>query len=138
MGRTALAELIDVPSIVHLKLKYYTDKGHVATLHGDIEAARRCFEASAKGQASIETIPKPVGKRARDEEPASEEHQPDAKKPACQVNSVDLDSRLYEEHDDNSKSITSPTNSSLASALMRPVPDGEFEVIAFGNNLNRG
>ncbi|XP_058765791.1 uncharacterized protein LOC131639306 [Vicia villosa] len=53
LRRPTLAELIAVPSTVHLKLKYYTAKGQVATLNGDIEAARRCFEASAKGLSSI-------------------------------------------------------------------------------------
>ena len=40
-GRPTLAELIAVPSTVHLKMKYYTSNGLVATLHGDIEAAQR-------------------------------------------------------------------------------------------------
>ncbi|MCI58722.1 hypothetical protein A2U01_0079977, partial [Trifolium medium] len=46
---TAIADLIIVPSIAHLKMKYYTNKGQIATLHGDIESARRCFEAATKG-----------------------------------------------------------------------------------------
>ncbi|XP_058758369.1 uncharacterized protein LOC131631595 [Vicia villosa] len=53
LERPTLAELIAVPSTVHLKLKYYTTKGQVATLNGDIEAARSCFEASAKGLSAI-------------------------------------------------------------------------------------
>src|SRR3954469_12266514 len=36
LGRPTLAELIVIPSTVHLKLKYYTAKGQVATLHGYI------------------------------------------------------------------------------------------------------
>lgn len=56
-GRPTLDELITVPSTVHLKMKYYTAKGHVATLHGDIEATRRCFEASSKGLNSIKVTP---------------------------------------------------------------------------------
>ena len=51
--RTTLAELIAVPSTVHLKMKYYTASGLVATLHGDIQASQRCFEASTKGLTSI-------------------------------------------------------------------------------------
>ncbi|XP_058762961.1 uncharacterized protein LOC131636362 [Vicia villosa] len=53
VGRPTLAELIVVPSTVHLKLKYYTAKGQVATLNADIEAARRCFKVSSKGLSSI-------------------------------------------------------------------------------------
>ena len=49
LGRPTLAELTTVPSTVHLKMKYYTNRGRVVTLHGDIEAARRCFEAASKG-----------------------------------------------------------------------------------------
>ncbi|GAU32556.1 hypothetical protein TSUD_218140 [Trifolium subterraneum] len=40
IGRTAIADLPAVASTDHLKIKYYTDKGQVATLHGDIEAVR--------------------------------------------------------------------------------------------------
>lgn len=43
LRRPKMAELIAVPSIVHLKMKYYTAKGQVATLHGNIEVTRRCF-----------------------------------------------------------------------------------------------
>ncbi|MCI90823.1 hypothetical protein A2U01_0112117, partial [Trifolium medium] len=32
-------------------------KGQVATLHGDIESARRCFEAVTKGHAFISKAP---------------------------------------------------------------------------------
>ncbi|MCI61025.1 hypothetical protein A2U01_0082281, partial [Trifolium medium] len=34
-------------------MKYYTNKWQVATLHGDIESARRSFEAATKGHAFI-------------------------------------------------------------------------------------
>ncbi|PNX58607.1 hypothetical protein L195_g059276, partial [Trifolium pratense] len=47
IGRTAIADLIAVPSTAHLKMKYYTHNRQVATLHGDIEAARRCFDAAS-------------------------------------------------------------------------------------------
>ncbi|GAU34549.1 hypothetical protein TSUD_219330 [Trifolium subterraneum] len=48
IGRPPLAELFAVCSTIHLKLKYYTKDGQVATINGDIEAARRCFEAASK------------------------------------------------------------------------------------------
>ncbi|MCI81882.1 hypothetical protein A2U01_0103156, partial [Trifolium medium] len=34
-------------------MKYYTNKRQVATLHGDIESARRCFDATTKGHTFI-------------------------------------------------------------------------------------
>ncbi|MCI85259.1 hypothetical protein A2U01_0106538, partial [Trifolium medium] len=38
-------------------MKYYTNKGQVTTLHGDIESAVRCFEAATKGNAFIGKTP---------------------------------------------------------------------------------
>ncbi|GAU38519.1 hypothetical protein TSUD_148000 [Trifolium subterraneum] len=51
--KTAIADLPAVASTAHLKMKYYINKGHVATLHGDIEATMRCFNAAYKGQSYI-------------------------------------------------------------------------------------
>ncbi|GAU19161.1 hypothetical protein TSUD_89260 [Trifolium subterraneum] len=48
IGRPTLAELFAVSSTIHLKLKYYTKDGQVATINGDIEVVRRCFEAASK------------------------------------------------------------------------------------------
>ncbi|MCI58039.1 hypothetical protein A2U01_0079292, partial [Trifolium medium] len=73
---TAITDLLAVPSTAHLKMKYYTNKGQVATLHGDIESARRCFEAATKGLASI------------DKRPSSKKKPPQP--PAPNVSSVDL------------------------------------------------
>ncbi|MCI55251.1 hypothetical protein A2U01_0076501 [Trifolium medium] len=56
MVRTTIADLLAVPSTAHLKLKYYTNKGQVATLHGDIEAARRCFEAATRGSVTSASL----------------------------------------------------------------------------------
>ncbi|GAU10283.1 hypothetical protein TSUD_418870, partial [Trifolium subterraneum] len=55
IGRPTLAELFAVSSTIHLKLKYYTKDGQVATINGDIEAARRCFEAASKNLNSVVT-----------------------------------------------------------------------------------
>ena len=57
-----MVELIAVPSAVHLKTKYYTTEGLLSTLHGDVQAARRCFEAAAKGLSSISTQPRAANK----------------------------------------------------------------------------
>ncbi|MCI51623.1 hypothetical protein A2U01_0072867, partial [Trifolium medium] len=84
MGRTAIADLLAVPSTAHLKLKYYTNKGHVATLHGDFEAARRCFDAATKGLSCIGQSPSP-----------SKKSKPTPQLPTSGVSSVELDSRHY-------------------------------------------
>ena len=86
-GRSTLAELIVVPFTVHLKMKYYTSKGLVATLHGDIEAARRCFEAASKGLNTIGTRPKTPSKPTL---PCSS-HEPML---LPRVDSIDLDNRF--------------------------------------------
>ncbi|MCI34160.1 hypothetical protein A2U01_0055378, partial [Trifolium medium] len=57
LGRTAIADLLVVPSTAHMKMKYYTNKGQVATLHGDIEYARRYFEATTKWHTFIGKAP---------------------------------------------------------------------------------
>ncbi|MCI66711.1 hypothetical protein A2U01_0087969, partial [Trifolium medium] len=54
---TAIADLVAVPSTAHLKMKYYTHKGQVTTLHRDIEAARKCFDAASKGNDFIGKAP---------------------------------------------------------------------------------
>ncbi|KEH15926.1 hypothetical protein MTR_0433s0050 [Medicago truncatula] len=43
IGRTELAQLGAVCSTGHLKLKYHAKNGIIASLNGDIEAAKRCF-----------------------------------------------------------------------------------------------
>ena len=55
IGRTALADLFAVSSTIHLKMKYYTVDGKVATLNGDIAAARRCFDAATKNMNTLAT-----------------------------------------------------------------------------------
>ncbi|GAU40449.1 hypothetical protein TSUD_397690 [Trifolium subterraneum] len=55
IGRPTLAELFAVSSTIHLKLKYYTKDGQVATINGDIEAVRLCFEAASKNLNSVVT-----------------------------------------------------------------------------------
>ena len=43
IGRIGLAQLGAACSTAHLKLKYHEKDGIIASLNGDIEAARRCF-----------------------------------------------------------------------------------------------
>ncbi|MCI58441.1 hypothetical protein A2U01_0079696, partial [Trifolium medium] len=67
----------------HLKMKYYTKNGQVATVNGDIAAARRCFEATTK---NLNTVTTPKKKKA--EQPTS------AVNFVGSPNPVDLDARL--------------------------------------------
>ncbi|MCH90588.1 hypothetical protein A2U01_0011504 [Trifolium medium] len=67
IGITTLAELFAVSSTIHLKLKYYIKDGQVATINGDIAAARRCFEAAAK---NLTTVVTPKKKKAEQKLPA--------------------------------------------------------------------
>jgi len=43
IGRTGLAQLGAACSTAHLKLKYHAKDGTIASLNGDIEAAKRCL-----------------------------------------------------------------------------------------------
>ncbi|XP_058732729.1 uncharacterized protein LOC131604300 [Vicia villosa] len=122
LGRLMLAELFVVPSTVHLKLKYYTAKGQVETLNGDIEASRRCFEASAKGLSLIKT-------------PAQEETATSAisetNKSSPRVDTVDLDSHFLGETEQR-------LNFGASEGILRPIPDGDFELMALGEDPTRG
>ncbi|MCI64657.1 hypothetical protein A2U01_0085915, partial [Trifolium medium] len=47
-------------------MKYYTKDGQVATINGDIAAARRCFEVAAK---NLNTVVTPKKKKAEQKMP---------------------------------------------------------------------
>jgi len=53
IGRTGLAQLGAACSTTHLKLKYHAKDGTIASLNGDIEAAKRCFLQANKSQSSV-------------------------------------------------------------------------------------
>ncbi|MCI36136.1 hypothetical protein A2U01_0057358, partial [Trifolium medium] len=67
IGRTTIAELFVVSSTIHLKIKYYTKDGQVATVNGDIATTRRCFEAATKNLVIVVTSKK---KKAEQKMPA--------------------------------------------------------------------
>jgi hypothetical protein len=58
--RTGLAQLGSACSTAHLKLKYHAKDGIIASLSGDIEAARRCFLQANKSQSSVSQSSKPA------------------------------------------------------------------------------
>ncbi|MCI85205.1 hypothetical protein A2U01_0106484, partial [Trifolium medium] len=68
---------------IHLKMKYYTNNGQVATINRDIAAARRCFEAATK---NLNTVTTPKKKKA--------EQSMSAVNSVGSSNPVDLDARL--------------------------------------------
>jgi hypothetical protein len=94
LGREAIANLLAVPSTVHLKMKYYSTKGQVATLQGDIEAARRCFDAATKGLIYIGQPPNP-----------SKKVKPTPQLPGPSVSSIELDRRYYKEEHKEEKRL---------------------------------
>jgi len=51
--RTGIEQLGAACSTAHLRLKYHAKNNNVATLHGDIEVARRCFLQANKSQNSV-------------------------------------------------------------------------------------
>jgi hypothetical protein len=94
LDREAIANLLAVPSTVHLKMKYYSTKGQVATLQGDIEAARRCFDAATKGLIYIGQPPNP-----------SKKVKPTPQLPGPSVSSIELDRRYYKEEHKEEKRL---------------------------------
>ncbi|GAU49235.1 hypothetical protein TSUD_183260 [Trifolium subterraneum] len=109
IGLPTLAELFAVSSTIHLKLKYYTKDGQVATINGDIEAVWRCFEAASKNLNSV-VMPKKKKK--------------ETKLPS--VNSISTE---------DGKAIKDDL---LIKENYRPIPDGEFELVPLGEDPTKG
>ncbi|GAU43618.1 hypothetical protein TSUD_185110 [Trifolium subterraneum] len=125
IGRPTLAELFAVSSTIHLKLKYYTKDGQVATINGDIEAARRCFEAASKNLNSVVT---PKNKKA------------EAKLSGVNLISiedgVELDARTSKKERKQEKKASK--DDLLIKENYRPIPDGEFELVPLGEDPAKG
>jgi hypothetical protein len=131
LGKTALADLMAVPSTIHLKMKYYTKEGAVATIHGDVAAARRCFEAASKGHTTIGNVSSKTK--------AAEKKVDDAKPSPGTISMVDLDSRVSKEESKEEKKLRKETEETKEASkkIFRPIPDGDFELIPLGDNPNR-
>ncbi|GAU33418.1 hypothetical protein TSUD_21110 [Trifolium subterraneum] len=138
IGRTTIADLPVVASIAHLKMKYYTNKGHVATLHGDIEAARKCFEAAYKGQSYVG--PAPSAKKPKtsfeQEEPSTEAP---PQQPPQNVSMVDLDSRHSKQEHKEEKTLRKEKKEDdpASKENLRHIPDGDFKLIPLGEDPSR-
>jgi len=121
IGKTRLAQLGDACSTSHLKLKYHAKDGIIASLNRDIEDARRCFLQANKTQNSVSQTSKPVedkGKTAAS---------------SLDANLVELDPRFTKEDLKEQKEKKDPLNVKL----LRPIPDGEFELVPFGDDPSK-
>ena len=105
LGRPTLAELTVVPSTVHPKMKFYTNRARVATIQGDLAAIRRCFNAVAKGQSTIDTEAQPAKKAVTVRpEPQQSEPQPirvEVQRAPPKVDSISLDTRFDQDEPSN-------------------------------------
>ncbi|KAI5401071.1 hypothetical protein KIW84_065780 [Lathyrus oleraceus] len=115
-----------IPLLIRAKMarfdmKYYTKLGRVVTIHGDIEAARRCYDAAVKGQAVVSTKSNCNNKKLKTEDPARG------------VNAIDLDCRVGLDETEEGRF---PKERSLEHPV-RPIPDGEFELIPLGDDPER-
>ncbi|KAI5389389.1 hypothetical protein KIW84_074874 [Lathyrus oleraceus] len=115
-----------IPLLIRAKMarfdmKYYTKLGRVVTIHGDIEAARRCYDAAVKGQAVVSTKSNCNNKKLKTEDPARG------------VNAIDLDCRIGLDETEEGRF---PKERSLEHPV-RPIPDGEFELIPLGDDPER-
>ncbi|CAJ2669084.1 unnamed protein product [Trifolium pratense] len=108
-------------------VQYYTHKGQVATLHGDIEAARRVFNASSKGNEYIGQLPESKKSKAT------------ASLPLPEISSIDLDSRFSKQENKDEKKLRKEKkeDDEASQEHRRPVPDGEFELMPFGEDPSR-
>ncbi|GAU21573.1 hypothetical protein TSUD_35360 [Trifolium subterraneum] len=124
IGRTAIADLPAVASTAHLKMKYFTDKGRVTTLHGDIEVARRCFNAAYKGQSYVGPVPDAKKSKTSSEQPKTST-KPPPPQPPQNVSLVDLDSRhSKQEHKEEKKLRKDKKEADAASREnLRPISD---------------
>ncbi|GAU30269.1 hypothetical protein TSUD_384900 [Trifolium subterraneum] len=125
IGRPTLAELFAVSSTIHLKLKYYTKDGQVATINGDIKSARRCFEAASKNLNSVVTPKK-----------KNEETKLPGVNSISTEDGVELDARTSKkERKQEKKAIKDDL---LIKENYRPIPDGEFELVPLGEDPTKG
>lgn len=122
IGRTGLAQLGAACSTAHLNLKYHAKDGVIASLNGDIEAARRCFLQANKSHNSVSQPSKPAEDNGK------------AVVSTLDANLVELDPRFTKE---DLKEQKREKKDPLNAKLLRPVPDGEFELVPFGNDPSK-
>jgi seryl-tRNA synthetase len=103
-------------------LKYHAKDDIIASLSGEIEAARRCFLQANKTQNSV----------SQSSKPAEDKGKPVAS--TLDANLVKLDPRFTKE---DLKEQKWEKKDPLNAKLLKPVPDGEFELVPFGSDLSK-
>jgi hypothetical protein len=97
-------------------LKYHAKDGIIGSLNGDIEAARRCFLQANKTQNSVFQF----SKTAEDKRKVVAS--------SLDANLVELYPRFTKQDlKEQKKEKKDPLNAKL----LRPIPDGEFELVSF-------
>jgi len=103
-------------------LKYHAKDDIIASLNGDIEAAKRCFLPKNKTQNSVSYSSKPVDDKGK------------TAASTLDANLVELDPRFTKEVlKEQKREKKDPFNAKL----LRPIPDGEFELVPFGNDPSK-
>ncbi|CAJ2665932.1 unnamed protein product [Trifolium pratense] len=128
-GSSNLNATLDKPRGQSKPLAFYMEEmpGQVATLHGDIEAAWRVFNASSKGNEYIGQLPESKKSKAKTSLPLPE------------ISSIDLDSRFSKQENKDEKKLRKEKkeDDEASQEHRRPVPDGEFELMPFGEDPSR-
>ncbi|MCI20864.1 hypothetical protein A2U01_0042027, partial [Trifolium medium] len=94
----------------------------VITLHGNIEAAMRCFEAAIKGHSYIGKVPS------------------SSKKPKTTLQLPKEDIRYSKKEHKEEKKLHKENKESdeAIKEIPRPIQDGEFEIIPLGEDQSKG
>jgi len=122
IGRTGLAQLGVTCSTAHLKMNYHAKDGIIASLNGDIEAAKRCFLQASKTHNSVSQSSISANDKGK------------AAAGTLDTNLVELDPRFTKE---DLKELKREKKDPLNAKLLRPIPDGEFELVPFGNDPSK-
>ncbi|CAJ2647353.1 unnamed protein product [Trifolium pratense] len=91
------------------------------------DKSRRVFNASSKGNEYIGQLPEPKKSKAA------------ASLPLPEISSIDLDSRFSKQESKDEKKLRKEMkeDDEASQEHRRPVPDGEFELMPFGEDPNR-
>jgi len=122
IGRTGLAQLGAACLTAHLKLKYHAKDGIIASLNGDIEDEKRCFLQANKTHNSVSQSSKSADDKGK------------AAASTLDTNLVEVDPRFTKE---DLKEQKREKKDPLNTKLLRPIPDGEFEFVPFGNDPSK-
>jgi hypothetical protein len=122
IGRIGLAQLGAAYLTSHQKLKYHAKYGIIASLNGDIKAARRCFPQANKSQNSVSQSIKPAEDKGK------------ATASTLDANLAELDPSFTKK---DLKEQKREKKEPLNAKLLRPIPDGEFELVHFGNDPSK-